>query len=112
MGRNGTWMTKTRHKRVHDWIRTYKPLLVIGGSSGNLREKLRGKDIATMTHEDMKEIRDAEDRHMMKCMQIYKEQEWNGLYYLHEKPRMAGSWTSEDMLKIRKKSSCKEMIRK
>ena len=49
---------------------------------------------------------------MTKCIQIYREQEWNGLYYMHEKPRMADSWRREDMRRLMSQKGCKEATRR
>merc|ERR1711884_655490 len=53
-----------------------------------------------MSPEDVQKVIEHGTRHLEFCMQLYRIQMRNGLYFLHEHPAYARSWKNEQVVRI------------
>ena len=86
--------------KARRWIEMNKPLLLIGSPMCAAFSQLNNINFSRMSPEDVQKVIEHGTRHLEFCMQLYRIQMRNGLYFLHEHPAQARSWKNEEVRKI------------
>ena len=81
------------------WIEMNKPLLLIGSPMCAAFSQLNNI-FSRMTQEDVERVIEHGTRHLEFCMQLYRIQMRNGLYFLHEHPAQARRWKDDEVTRI------------
>ena len=87
-------MKEMREKAMRR-VKECKALLLIGSPMCSAFSALQNINFAKMSKEQVDEVVGYGMRHLEFCMELYRIQMANGLYFLHEHPHNAKSWGSD-----------------
>ena len=88
---------KENQDHVRNYVRTRKPLLVIGSPMCTMFSILQ--NLSEWSQGKAKKLRAAK-KHMRFCIEIYEEQLREGRLFLHEHPASATSWEMEEVKQL------------
>ena len=63
-----------------------------------------------MSKEDVDKVVEYGTRHLELCMELYRMQMRNGLYFLHKHPAAARSWNEEDVMRIANRRDVRAVV--
>ena len=62
--------------------------------------QLQNINFSKMSPEDVMQVKEYGRRHLEFCIELYNIQRKMGLYFLHEHPAGAASWSNEKMMEL------------
>ena len=84
-----------KRERAMSLVKSKKALLIIGSPMCSAFSQLQNLNFCKMSKDDIKAVQDYGRKHLEFCMELYRAQHDNGLYFLHEHPFNATSWQNE-----------------
>ena len=87
-------------EKAKKWIQNHKPLLLIGSPMCSAFSQIQNINFSRMSPEDVDRVIEYGTRHLEFCIDLYRLQMRNGLYFLHEHPSTAKSWQHPGMQRI------------
>ena len=67
-------------------------------------------NFSRMSKEDVEDVVAHGRRHLQVCLELYRIQMRNGLYFLHEHPAFARSWKEEDVMRIANRRDVRTVV--
>ncbi len=81
-------------------VREKKAFLLIGSPTCSAFSQLQNIKFARMTAEETEKVKEYGRVHLEFCVKLYKIQDKNKLYFLHEHPYAAKSWENEKVKEL------------
>ena len=86
-----------KRSKAKEMVINTRATLIIGSPMCSAFSKLQSMNFARMTEDETKQATDYGTKHLELCAELYKLQQANGLYGLHEHPWEARSWKNDKM---------------
>ena len=81
-------------------VQRERPLLLIGSPMCAAFSHLQRTNFAKLNKEQSDKIMQHGRKHLEFSMELYKEEQTHGLYFLHEHPATASSWNEKSVLEV------------